>query len=69
MSIDIYKLFLLEIVKPVAPIDVKQLHDYADWMQGADGGSDKIGFAIGDMVHRAARFIDMTLELAREAKQ
>jgi len=68
MAIDIYKVILLEIIKPIAPIDVKHLHKYADRLQGADGDSDNIGYAIGDMVHRAARFIDMTLALTREAK-
>lgn len=69
MTIDIYKLMLLEIIKPVCPIDVKHLHEYADQLQGADGDSDNIAYAIGEMTHRAARFIDMTLALTREAKQ
>lgn len=66
---DIYKVMLLEIVKPVTPIDTRHLHEYADRLQGSDGDSDNIGYAIGDMVHRAARFIDMSLALVKEAKQ
>jgi len=68
MATDIYKVILLELTKPVASIDIKHLHEYADRLQGADGNSDNISYAVGEMLHRTARFVDMSLALVREAQ-
>ena len=58
-----YKTILNTIVEPIAEHDEAYLRGWVSYLKG-EGGE---GWAVGEMLERAMRYISMTLALAGEA--
>lgn len=61
---NIYKEMLNTIVRPLfCSVDMKEFRNFAAELQGSEGQSDNISWAVGEMLIRALMYIDMTLDV------
>ena len=66
---NIYKAMLNCIVKPLfCGVDVADLRQFARKLQGSEGKTDNISWAVGEMLMRALMYVDMTLDVLEETK-
>jgi hypothetical protein len=64
---DIYKAIFLTVIKPITPYSLEHIREVSARLKGENGGdSDNISFASGEVIERACRFIEMSLQLAKE---
>lgn len=63
---NIEKTMLLSIIEPITSIELRHLRSRSEELKGSKGESNNIDYAVGELLERAIRFIEMTLALTDE---